>query len=149
LTAFSRIAACIGMACILLVSAAEGQAQASPSPMVDKINDVRRAHGLHALRYSSSLSRSSGRYARHLARTNRFQHAPRIRASHHFRRLGEILARMPGPTARRAETIDSWLASPGHRAVLLGPSFKYVGGGRALSGRGADAAVVWTIQFGR
>ena len=149
MTAFRPVAACVAMACILFLSAAGGQAEASPSPMVDRINEVRRAHGLHALRYSSSLSRSSGRYARLLARTQRFQHAPRIRASHRFRRLGEILARMPGAIVRRAETIDSWLASPGHRAVLLDPSFKYVGGGRALSGRGAAAAVVWAVQFGR
>lgn len=137
------------MACILFLAAVGGQAQASPSPMVDRINEVRRAHGLPDLRYSSSLSRSSGRYARYLVRAHTFQHAPRIRASRRFRRLGEILARMPGSTARRTETIDSWLASPSHRAVLLSRSFKYVGGGRALSGSGPDAAVVWAVHFGR
>ena len=143
------VAACLAMACILFLSALSAQAQASPSPMVDKINEVRRAHGLHALRYSSSLARSSGRYARHLVRTNRFGHAARIRASRRFQRLGEILARMPGPSARRLETIDSWLASPGHRAVLLGRSFRYAGGGRALTGSGAGASVIWAVQFGR
>ena len=143
------VAACFAMVCILFLAAPGAEAQASPSPMVDKINEVRGAHGLHALRYSSSLARSSGRYARQLVRTNRFGHAGRIRASRRFRRLGEILARMPGPTARRLETIDSWLASPGHRAVLLNRSFRYVGGGRALTGRGAGASLIWAVQFGR
>ena len=117
--------------------------------MVDKINEGRRAHGLHALRYSAHLARSSSRYARYLVRTNRFEHAPRIRASSRFRRLGEILAMMPGPTPRRDQTIDSWLASPGHRSVLLNRSFRYVGGGRALSGRGEGPSVVWAVHFGR
>jgi uncharacterized protein YkwD len=149
LTAFRPVAVGLAIACILSLSAIGAEAQASPSPMVDKINDVRRAHGLHALRYSASLSRSSRRYARHLVRTHTFQHADRIRASRRFRSLGEILAKMPGLTVRRAETIDSWLASPSHRAVLLNRSFNYVGGGRALSGRGAGASVVWAVQFGR
>ncbi len=149
MTAFRALLACISLACILFLSALAAQAQASPSPMVDQINDVRRAHGLHALRYSASLSRSSGRYARYLARTDRFEHAPRIRASRRFRRLGEILARTPGPLPQRIETIDSWLASTGHRAVLLGSSFRYIGAGRALAGWGPGTSLLWTVQFGR
>ena len=149
MTAFRPLVACISLACILLPSVLAAPAQASPSPMVDEINDVRRAHGLHALRYSSSLSRSSGRYARYLARTQRFEHAPRIRASSRFRRLGEILAMTPGPLPERIGTIESWLASPGHRAVLLGSSFTHVGAARALAGWGPEGSLIWTVQFGR
>lgn len=149
MTALRPIAACLATICVLVLTIGGSAAKASPSPMVDEINMVRTAHGLHSLRYSRSLARSSRRYARYLAGTNQFQHAPRIRASSRFTRLGEILARMPGWEPHRVETLDNWLASPSHRAVLLSPSFTYVGAGRALSGSGEDVVAVWTVQFGR
>ncbi len=116
--------------------------------MVDKINEVRRADGVPPLRYSPSLSRSSARYARYLARGNRFQHAPRIRASSRFSGLGEILARSSAGQIDRVGTIVSWLGSPSHRDVLLSPSFRFIGAGRAWSRLEQGGALVWTVQFG-
>jgi uncharacterized protein YkwD len=117
--------------------------------MVDKINKVRGSHGLRALRYSRSLARSSSRYSRHVLRTDRFAHASRIRASRRFSRLGEILALSSGWKIRRKRTLRLWLGSPGHRAVLLSSSFRYVGAARVRGRFGGWRAMVWTVQFGR
>lgn len=147
MTALRSIVACLAVAFTVLLVSLGGQALASPSPMVDKVNAVRHAHGLPALRYSRSLSRSSARYARYLVRHRQFRHAARIRASNRFSALGEILARARGSGLDREQTIDDWLASPPHRAVLLSRSFRCVGAGRA-GGRFAET-VMWAVQFGR
>jgi len=117
--------------------------------MVNEINQVRNAHGVRSLHYSPSLARSSSRFVHYLARTERFAHAPRIMASRHFSRLGEILALTPGRTVQRASTLDSWLRSPTHRAVLLSRSFRFIGAARTLSYSGRHDAMVWAVQFGR
>ena len=148
MSALRRAAACLALACSLVLSASPPGARASPSPMVGKINDVRRAHGVHALRHSPSLARSSSRFARHLRRTGRFAHAAPIRASGRFSRLGEILALSGGWNLRPSRPLGNWLGSASHRAVLLGRSFRYVGVA-ALRGRfGGRRAVVWTVRFG-
>lgn len=140
-------AACL--ACALALSTTSAPANASPSPMVDKINQVRAAHGMRPLRYSRSLARSSSRYSRHMLRTDRFAHASRIMASRRFSRLGEILALSPGWKVRRKRTLRLWLGSAGHRTVLLSSSFRYIGAARVRGRFGGSRAMVWTVQFGR
>ena len=149
MTARRGSAACL-LLCALTFGAPAGDALASPSPMVDRINLVRAQHGLKALGYSRSLSRSSGRYARYMVRRGQFRHAPRIMASSRFRKLGEILARTPGAAPNWEQTLQEWLASPSHRRVLLSRSFSLIGAGRTLNGGWGDsAATVWAVQFGR
>ena len=144
------MAALILLACALAFGPAQGDALASPSPMVDRINEVRAQHGRKALRYSRSLSRSSRRYARHMVKRQQFRHAPQIKASRRFSKVGEILARTPGVTPDWEQTLREWLASPSHRAVLLSRSFSLVGAGRARNHEAGDrAAVLWAVQFGR
>ena len=46
-------------------------------------------------------------------------------------------------------TIRGWLASPGHRAVLLSPSFKNVGTAFARGRIGGRRTTIWVVQFGR
>ena len=117
--------------------------------MVNEINQVRKAHGVRSLHYSPSLARSSSRFVHYLARTERFAHTPRILASRHFSRLGEILAITPERTVQRASPLDKWLRSPTHRAVLLSRSFRYIGAARTLGYSGLDDAMIWAVQFGR
>ena len=61
--------------------------------------------------------------------------------------MGENLAMIPGcgPEAA-ATTVQLWLKSPGHRANLLNPSFRWVGPGVA----GADdcSSTILTADFG-
>ena len=142
-------AACLMLACSLSLTSASHEALASPSPMVDRINDVRRAHGLHGLRYSARLSRSSSRFARRILLTDRFAHSTRFAGGSRLSRRGEILALTRGWQLRRAETIGLWLGSAGHRIVLLGGSYRYVGAARVRGRFGAGRAVAWTVRFGR
>ena len=144
-----RAAACLALACAVVLSTTSSQAGASPSPMVDKINEVRAAHGLHALRYSRSLARSSSLFSRHVLRTDRFAHASRIWASRRFSKVGEVLGLNPGWKIRRKRTLWLWLGSPGHRNVLMSRSYRYIGAARAHGLLGVSPATVWTVQFGR
>jgi uncharacterized protein YkwD len=122
---------------------------ASPPPMVRKLNRVRRRNGLRRLRYSASLARSSARFANHLMRTDRFGHAPRIRANPSFRWLGEVLAMHRGWRPRTSSTIRGWMHSPTHRHVLLSRSFRSVGVARAAGHFGGRRATIWVMQVGR
>ena len=142
-------ATCLVLACALALSTTSSPAVASPSPMVDKINKVRAAHGMHVLRYSRSLARSSSLYSRHVLRTDHFAHASRIWASRRFSELGEILALSSGWKVRRKRTLLQWLSSPGHRMVLLSSSYRYIGAARVRGRLGGSRAMVWTVQFGR
>jgi uncharacterized protein YkwD len=148
MSALRRAAACLVLACSLVLPATSAEGRASASPMVERINDVRRAHGLRALRSSPSLARSSSRFARHLLRTDRFAHAARIRASGRFSRLGEILALTGGWNLQTRRPLGRWLGSASHRAVLLGRSFRYVGAAAVRGRFGGRRAVVWTVRFG-
>jgi uncharacterized protein YkwD len=141
------LVACALAACALLVAA--GSAAAQPSPMVTKINQFRRAHGLRALVYSRPLSRASYRYAGLLARVGRFAHSGETAETAHFSSLGEILAWHQGWELRRDATIGAWELSPTHRAVLLNPRFRYVGAGRARGQLARSPATVWVVRFGR
>lgn len=144
-----RAAVALAVTCALLVgAAAAAEAHPSPSPMVDQINQVRRAYGLRALHYSPSLARSSSKYVNYLMRANRFAHAARIRASSRFFRLGEILALTPSFQFDRTRTIIQWLISPSHRAVLLSRSFRYIGAARTQGYLAGHEAVLWAVQFG-
>lgn len=141
-------AASLAVVCAFLLPA-EVEARKSRSPMVDKINKVRKAHGVRPARYSGSLSRSSSRFARYIARTHRFTHGSRIMASGGFSELGEVLALTRGWEVRRSRTLAYWLQSRRHRAVLLSPAFRYVGAARTRGHFGGSPTLVWAVQFGR
>lgn len=149
MSALRRAAAGLAVTWALVFGAAVGEAHASPSPTVDQINEVRRAHGMRTLRYSPTLSRSSSRYVRYLLRTGRFAHAARIRASSRFFELGEVLALTPSWRIDRSQTIIDWLASPSHRAVLLSRSFRYIGAARVQGYLAGGQAVLWAVQLGK
>ena len=117
--------------------------------MVQRINATRAAHGLPALAYSPSLSRSSDRYAGKLMRSDRFGHASRIQASSAFNRLGEVLAIHSGWSARVGGTVGSWLRSPGHRRLVLSRSMRQVGAGKARGRFGRRLMTIWVVQVGR
>ena len=149
MSARRHVAAIFAVAFAMLWAPAAGTARKSPSPMVDKINMVRTAHGLRPARYSRSLSASSSSFARHLAGTQQFAHRSRIMASNRFSTLGEILALTRGWKVRRGKTLGRWLESPAHRAVILSPGFDYVGAARIRGHFAGRPVLFWTVQFGR
>jgi uncharacterized protein YkwD len=122
--------------------------EASPG-LMSKVNGVRKAHRLAPLRVSPALARSSAGYAGRLMQADRFGHASRIRASHRFSRLGEVLAFNRGWTSSASAVVRGWLRSPSHRAALLSPSFRYAGAGVVQGRFGSGKATIWVVHFGR
>ena len=143
-----RFGACAVAVALALGPSASVDAAQPPSRMVEKINEVRERHGLHALRYSPSLGVSSSRYAQHLIAIDRFAHASRIWASPRFSRVGEVLSLVSGRRPGMSATVRRWLRSPTHRAVILNRRFGYVGVGSARGKFRGRLATVWVAQVG-
>jgi uncharacterized protein YkwD len=129
-------------------AAAPARVDNSERMMVEVINDFRQAHGLRKVRASGSLMGSSQRFSNRLMRTDQFGHAARIQASRRFRRLGEVLELHRGRRARVRSTLRRWENSPGHRAALLDPKFRWVGAGRTAGRWRGHRATIWTVQLG-
>jgi uncharacterized protein YkwD len=136
-----------GMLLALLIPTAT--AAASPAgEAIDALNQVRRAHGLPGLKVSRSLNRSSERYARRMLRYDYFGHGSRIDVAGGFSRAGEALAWHSGWTPQPVDTVRRWMASPGHRALLMSRSFRYVGIGLARGKLGSRVATTWVAHVG-
>lgn len=109
--------------------------------LIERINDVRAAHGLRALRASSVLMTAAARHANSMGKRGYFQHELRKEGSwygfgtwiHWYWpgpdytawTAGENLA-WGAPDLSSPQTVTMWMNSPGHRANLLG-SWKRVG----------------------
>lgn len=93
------------------------------------INQQRAMSGLNALRGDRHLARAARRHAADMARHNYFSHVSlhgtdplrRVRAAGWSGGVGETLAWGCGPQASPAAIVAAWLASPPHRAIILGP----------------------------
>ena len=141
LLACACTAAALLMAAPAVASNAERQA-------IDVLNKVRHAHGLPSLRVSKSLNSSSGRYAKRMLRTDYFGHASHIQVASGFRSAGETLAWHSGWHPQPRRTIRRWMGSPGHRAILLSPSFHWVGIGLARGRLGSRMVTAWVAHVG-
>ena len=103
--------------------------------IVARINASRKANGLRPLRLVVSLADAAERHARSMARNGFFSHtsadgtAPATRIRRFYgagSAVGEtILWRSPAATPEQA--VQMWLASPGHRAILLSSRFREIG----------------------
>jgi uncharacterized protein YkwD len=107
---------------------------------------VRTSHGLAPLRLDGRLLRAARGHSADMLNRQYFAHGSVAgRALAHGARgpvFGEDLAWGTSVTAQWV--VDHWLASPGHRAVLLRPGFRRVGIGIAFgtfAGRGGAALV--------
>ena len=117
--------------------------------MTKAINDVRARHGLAAMRRSGSLADSAGRYSRWLLANDTFGHLSRIQASSRFALLGEALAWHSGRRFSVRHTLNRWMASPGHRAIVLSPVMRWQGTGVTRGRMGAMRATVWVLHVGK
>jgi uncharacterized protein YkwD len=106
---------------------------------IESLNQTRRAHGLRPLHVSQRLGRSSNRYARRMLRHDFFGHGARAGG-------GETIAWHSGWNSQPRRTIRRWMASPGHRAVLLSPAFRRVGMGMARGRLGSRVATMWVAR---
>jgi uncharacterized protein YkwD len=127
-------------------SAAAGSPEGS---MIDELNQVRHRHGLPSLRSSSSLHESSSRYARYLMRRDVFAHGTRISVAGRFQWAGENLELHSGWAPKPRWTVRRWMASAGHRALILSGDFRWIGVGRARGRFNSSAATIWVAHFGR
>jgi uncharacterized protein YkwD len=140
------------MACAITAGAMLLPSSAAAAPAEQKaleaLNEVRRANGLAPLSESESLNRSSGRYARKMLRHDFFGHGPSIDVAGGFRSAGETLAYHTGRDAQPRKTITRWMNSPGHRAVLLSPGFRWVGLGLERGTLGSSSVSMWVAHVG-
>jgi uncharacterized protein YkwD len=115
------------------------------------VNRARGLSGLKALRANSRLALAAQRHAADMARRNYFDHVSprgrnpmaRARAVGWRGSIGEVLLAGPPTLTSPAATVEAWLRSPPHRAVLLG-SARVAGTGLAI--RGGNAR--WVMNLG-
>jgi uncharacterized protein YkwD len=125
-------------------------AEAAPEDaMVREVNRIRLANGLDRLRRSSSLHRSSARYARRLMRRDAFGHQAGVSTAGRFEWAGENLELHWGWDPQPRSTVRRWMSSPGHRAVILSPRWGWLGVGRSLGRFNSGAATIWVAHFGK
>jgi uncharacterized protein YkwD len=147
-TRLRRLAACV--LAFLSIAVPAGQALASPTTdVIDRINDLRRDHGLRTLQVSPSLVHSANAYADTMMDRQYFGHAGRIRASSRFERLGEILQIHVGRDPAPGWAFRDWLGSPPHLEVMLDPLFTYIGGGYTVGRFRGRTDTIWAVHFGR
>ena len=151
----------------ILISAGllAGPASAAKVPprkqLLRAVNHARAAHGVGAVRGSTSLHVVALGHSSDMLRRGYFAHTSPTGLTL-FQRIvrsgfvtygpwsaGETLAWGTGSYGLPAGVVNMWMHSPEHRAILLSPSYRFVGIGRAegtFQGyRGAD---VWTADWG-
>ena len=127
------------------------------SALLAEMNRVRVERGRRPLRSAATLRRPARGQSRYLLGIGALDHdgpdgSPfwtRLLAAGfpRGRSLGENLAMVPGCGPEvAARTVQMWLNSPGHRANLLNPAYRWAGAGVAL-GAGCSAAYV-TADYG-
>jgi uncharacterized protein YkwD len=129
--------------------------------MVCLVNQTRAVHGLPAVRPSAALRRSAALRASAIVRCRQFSHTPCgqsfgsvFRAVGYTRgraAFGENLAWGSGSLGSAQHAVAQWLASPGHRRVLLSRGWRELGvsavGASGLFAPGTNT--IWVAQFGR
>jgi uncharacterized protein YkwD len=129
--------------------------------LFNAVNATRLQHGLHGLRGSQKLNRSSLMKAEDIRRCGSFSHTPcgmaftrTFQASGYFHGrviVGENLYWGSGSLGDASHALAAWLQSPLHRANLLRPDWHDVGIGLVHSSSlfGAGNVWVYAMQFGR
>ena len=125
---------------------------ARESALLKRINTVRAEHRLSPLRVDPTLVRTARAHSGMMLRQGVFSHgdfARRMRAHGvRFPLLGENIAWGSGSYATARSMVKAWLASPGHRAILLHPRFRRIGiGARVGTFSGYRRAAVVTTDF--
>ena len=128
--------------------------------MLEKLNEVRAAHGLRAVRPALLLRLTAQRHSDDMVIRDYFSHTSpggstlldRIMksgfVSGYSWEAGETLAWGTGVLGKPGHVIVAWLNSPEHRAILLSPTWSRIGISRAC-GRflGHARACVWTADW--
>jgi uncharacterized protein YkwD len=143
----------LALAPLLLAPAASAAGLTrSETSILREMNRVRAADGLQSLRADGRLELAARSHSREMVRTGSFAHGAFGTRMHQFQVrgsfAGENLAWGVGDRGTARGIVAAWLASPGHRANLLRPSFRHVGVGAFVgSFRGFAGANVVTADF--
>ena len=153
----------LAASCLLFATPTVGTADAKPRldgrerAIVRAINRQRTKHGLSSLKSSRRLARAADYHSWEMLDADYFAHesrdgssfATRVRRYANLRAIGETLAMLGGCGRKAArKVVRMWMNSPGHRAILLSPSFRKVGIGRRTGNLGDSRACVVTADFG-
>jgi len=124
------------------------------SEVIDLVNIERDAEGLPPLSYDPSLASAARGHSEDMGLHNYFSHTGldgrtacgrMTDAGYNWNYCGEnIAAAQPTPE----DVIDTWMASPGHRANILNPNFCDIGVGYAYVAS-STYGHYWTQNFGR
>ena len=134
--------------------------QSARKQLLHAINDIRAAYGVGSLHGVSALRWVALSHSEDMVRRNYFAHtsptgstvAYRIQrsgfVSSYSWRAGETLAWGTGARASARATAEAWLKSSVHRAIMLSPTYRWVGIGRQCGRyRGYTDACFWTADF--
>ena len=128
--------------------------------MIDRINEIRAAHGLPALTENVALTQAAHDHAADLSRNDWLIEQRRWHDGSDGSTIGERLTRAGYRAARWSEItghgfggdesrmMDWWLASPVHRAAILSPDVTEMGSVR-LAAPGSDWGYYWAVEFAR
>ena len=119
------------------------------------INQRRSLGGLNRLRANGRLARAAKRHAADMARHNYFSHVSlsgssplrRVRAAGWRRGVGEALAWGCGVQSTPRAIVAWWMASAGHRAIIMGRG-NAVGIGYRRAGRCSGGRAFWVAEVG-
>jgi uncharacterized protein YkwD len=148
---------------IVAVAAAPASAATAPPPrtaLLYRINQARAAHHLAPVQPSASLQLAASHHSDDMLVRDYFAHTSPAGSTVYTRIVntgfvngfswlgGETLAWGTGSLAAPLATVNAWLASPEHRAIMLSPQFHWVGISRACGNFERHAgACVWTADW--
>jgi uncharacterized protein YkwD len=119
------------------------------------INQQRSLNGLNRLRAHRRLARAAKRHAVDMARYNYFSHVSlsgssplrRVRAAGWRSGIGEALAWGCGVQSTPRAIVAAWMASPSHRAIIMGRG-RVVGLGHKRAPGCQGGRSVWVAEVG-
>jgi uncharacterized protein YkwD len=131
------------------------QAQASyedayEQRVVDLVNQIRSSYGLSQLSYDYRLDLGAERHTAHMATVGQMAHEGIGDGTPQERMFDAGWQWAWGENAAVGQTspeqvVNEWMASPGHRANILNPNFRFLSVGYGVA---QDGRPYWTQEFG-
>jgi uncharacterized protein YkwD len=123
--------------------------------VVRLVNRIRASHGLRRLRVSAGLARAASDHTGDILRADYFSHSSsdgtpmptRVRRYTRAQWVGETIAVASRGRGLARLVVRMWMASPGHRAVLLAPAGRRIGVGTARGMLGGARRAVITADL--
>ncbi len=150
----TRLAGVLGALLLACVAAAPAPARPTvpEAELIRAVNQARAPYGLAPLRLDLRLERAARAKSSEMLRTGTFAHGDvrgrLVRFGVKGPMYGENLAWATGSSASATRIVQMWMASPGHRANLLRPTFRRIGIGRRVGAfAGYGSAAVVTADF--